>query len=77
MTLTLPDFPPLREDEVRLELACALYASRKLARGSAAQVAGVGAEAFEKELHRRGITNGCQAGDLVEEMATVEKLFPR
>ena len=77
MTLTLPDMPPLSEDEVRLELACALYGSRKLARGVAAKLAGVTPDAFEKALQFRGITNGYQINDLESDLAALDKLLDR
>ncbi|MES2593696.1 MAG: UPF0175 family protein [Verrucomicrobiota bacterium] len=77
MTLTLPDIPTLKEDDMRLELACALYASRKLARGLAAKLAGMESDAFERELQQRGISNGCQANDLAEEMAALNQLLAR
>ena len=76
MTLTLPDLP-LSEDDVRLELACALYGARKLARGAAAKLAGWEADVFERELQRRGITNGCEPRDLADELTALNKLFAR
>ncbi len=77
MTLTLPDIPTLKEDDMRLELACALYASRKLARGLAAKLAGLDSDDFERELQRRGISNGVEARDLAEEMAALDLLLAR
>ena len=74
MTLTLPDLP-LSEEDMRLELACALYASRKLACGVAAKLAGVETDAFERELQQRGITNGCQPRDLADELKALNQLL--
>ena len=76
MTLTLPDIS-LSEDEVRLELACALYGSRKLARGIAAKLAGLESDAFERELQHRGLTNGCQPRDLADELTALNQLLAR
>lgn len=77
MTLTLPDIPSLAEADMRLELACGLYASRKVARGVAAGIAGVDAEAFEKELQSRGITNGYGVGDLDADLIVLDHLLAR
>lgn len=76
MTLTLPDMP-MKEDDIRLELACALYASRKLARGSAAMIAGMDIDGFESELQHRGISNGCKPGDLADEVNALNQLLGR
>ncbi|MGV3658918.1 MAG: UPF0175 family protein [Prosthecobacter sp.] len=77
MTLTLPDIPSLAEADLRLELACGLYASRKMARGVAARVAGIDDDSFEKELQSRGITNGYNSGDLESDLAVLNQLLVR
>lgn len=77
MTLTLPDIPSLAEEDLRLELACGLYASRKLARGFAARVAGVDDDTFEKELQSRGITNGYSSRDLESDLDVLNQLLAR
>ncbi|MBX7211085.1 MAG: UPF0175 family protein [Verrucomicrobiaceae bacterium] len=76
MTLTLPDMP-MKEEDIRLELACALYSSRKLARGLAANLAGLDTDDFERELQRRGISNGCQPHDLADEVDALNQLLGR
>lgn len=78
MTLTLPDEPVLaafREDFLRLELAVALYASRSISRELAGRLAGMPLEAFEDELHRRGVSNGYQAGDLNADVAALNRML--
>jgi predicted HTH domain antitoxin len=78
MTLTLPDEPALaafREDQLRLELACALYSTRGISRGLAAKLAGMEAEAFEAELHARSISNGLKPSDLDADLAVFDKLL--
>ena len=75
MTLTLPDIPNLKEDDLRLELACALYSTRKLALGCAASLAGMERDPFERTLQQRGITNGCTPQDLAEEVASLNRLL--
>ena len=75
MTLTFPDIPSIPEDELRLELACGLYGSRRLARGVAAKLAGVDAETFEQALQFRGITNGYKASDLDSDLNALNQLL--
>jgi predicted HTH domain antitoxin len=78
MTITLPDEPGLAvfgEDQLRLELACALYASRSIAKTLAARLAGLEQDAFEAELHARGIFNGYQPSDLDADLAVMERLL--
>jgi predicted HTH domain antitoxin len=78
MTLTLPDEPALamfREDQLRLELACALYASRSISRGLAAKLAGMEQDTFEAELHSRCISNGAKPSDLDADLAVLNKLL--
>ena len=78
MTLTLPDEPALaafREDQLRLELACAQYSTRGISRGLAAKLAGLDSEAFEAELHARSISNGTQPSDLDADLAVLDQLL--
>ncbi len=78
MTLTLPDEPALaafHEDQLRLELACALYSSRSISRGLAAKLVGKELEAFEAELHSRCISNGTQPSDLDADLAVLDQLL--
>lgn len=77
VTLTLPDIPSIPEADMRLELACGLYASRKVARGVAAGIAGMDHEGFEKELESRGITNGYSVSDLDADLKALEHLLAR
>ena len=55
MTLQLPDKPAFDEAELRLELACALYARGKLGKVSAAEFAGVDFFTFQRALGERRI----------------------
>lgn len=77
MTLTLPDMPSIPEEELRLELACGLYGSRKLARGVAAKVAGVDDDVFERALQKRGISNGYKIADLESDLEALDQLLAR
>jgi predicted HTH domain antitoxin len=79
MTLTLPDDPALAgfaESDIRLDLACALYAAGRISRGVAARMAGMDRLAFDEELFQRRIPSYTEEM-LDEDMATLDKLFPR
>ena len=58
MTITLPDDPALlhlNESQLRLDLACSLFAAGRISRGVAAPIAGLGSLPFDEELFRRKI----------------------
>ena len=58
MTVTLPDDPALLrldEGQLKLEIACALFAWGRVSRGVARRVAGLDSLAFDEELFRRKI----------------------
>ena len=79
MTLTLPDDPALAEFaecDIRLDLACALFAAGRISRGVAARMAGIARHEFEEELYRRKIPSYTEEM-LEEDMATLNMLFPR
>lgn len=59
MTLTLPDSPTterMSEAELRLELACALFAQGKIGKVGGAELAGVDFFTFQGALGERGIS---------------------
>ena len=73
MTLTLPDDPALAafpEEELRLELACALFSDGRLSRSVAARVAGMDRAKFDEELFRRRIPSYTE-DMLAQDMATL------
>ena len=79
MTLTLPDDPALEqlaESDIRLDLACALVAAGRLSRSVGARLAGIERDDFDEELFRRKIPSYTEEM-LAEDMATLDKLFPR
>lgn len=79
MILTLPDDPALAEfaeSDIRLDLACALYAAGRISRSVAARMAGMEHLAFDEELFQRRIPSYTEEM-LEEDMATLNKLFPR
>ena len=79
MTITLPDLPEtaqLSSDEMRLELACALYARGRLGKVVAAEMAGVDIFTFQNALHDRGIPLYTEPM-LGTDLQTLKELFPR
>jgi predicted HTH domain antitoxin len=59
MTLTLPDDPALAgmtESDLRLDLACALFAAGRISRAVACRIAGMERYDFDQELIRRKIS---------------------
>ena len=78
MTITLPDQPEtaqFSQDELRLELACALYARGRVGKVTGAQLAGVDIFAFQRALGDRQIPQ-CTEKMLEEDLATMGRLFP-
>ncbi len=58
MTIELPDVPAadrLTPDEIRLELACALYARGRIGKVAATQMAGVDIFTFQRALSERRV----------------------
>jgi predicted HTH domain antitoxin len=79
MTITLPEIEAverLSPDELRLELACALYARGLIGKVAGAEVAGVGFFDFQRGLGERGIP--MRTGQMFEDdMANLDSLFPQ
>ena len=79
MTLTLPDTIEnfrLTPGEVRVELACALYARGLIGRVGAAELAGLDFFAFQHALGERGIPI-VTAQMLEDDLTSLKALFPR
>ena len=78
MTLTLPDhIESLRDitaEEMRRELALALYASQKLTLIQAADLAGLGFFEFQHLLRDRKIPQNYDEHDLEQDLNTLHKL---
>jgi predicted HTH domain antitoxin len=78
MTITLPDDPALlcmSEEEIRLELACSLFAHGKASSRVAAEIAGVDYGGFLDALRDRRIPY-YTSGMLREDIETMNRLFP-
>ena len=63
-------------DDLRLELACALYARGKIRAVGGAHMAGVDLFTFQGALKERGIPRNYSLVDLGEDMEAIKKLFP-
>jgi predicted HTH domain antitoxin len=75
MTLTLPDSAipaEMRPAQLRLELACALYAQGKLTKVRGAELAGVDFFTFQQALKEREIST-YTVDDLEREVATLSE----
>jgi predicted HTH domain antitoxin len=79
MTLELPELSAIRRfsaDDLRLELACALYSRGRISAVTGAEMAGVDLVSFQHALQERGIPRQYSAGDLDSDLAALGKLFP-
>jgi len=79
MTITLPDLPEnsrLQPDELRLELACALYARGRIGKVAASEMAGVDFFTFQRALQERGVSLYSEEM-LADDLRTLATLFPR
>lgn len=77
MTLTLPDDPSLGQftsAELRIELACALFARGKIGKARAAALAGVDLIAFQRALGEREVES-YTAAMLESDLCNLRKLF--
>jgi predicted HTH domain antitoxin len=78
VTLILPDTVNnfrLTPEEIRLELACALYARGVIGRVGATELAGVDFFAFQNALGGRGVPIVTERM-LEEDLASLKSLFP-
>ena len=79
MMITLPDLPEtagLAPEELRLELACALYARGRLGKVASAEMAGVDFFTFQRALEDRDIPLYTEQM-LADDLRTLKALFPR
>jgi len=76
MTIQVPDLPATVQfspEELRLELACALFARRKISSVTGARMAGVDLFAFQRALGERGIDIVTEK-HLAEDLETLKRL---
>ena len=76
MTLTFPDSPALQalsEEELRLDLACVIYARGQIDKVEGAEVGGVDFFTFQQRLGELGL--GGYSDEMVrEDLATIDSL---
>ena len=76
MTITLPDDPALLhldEAQLRLDLACGLFAAGRVSRSVCARIAGLGSFEFDEELFRRKIPSFTEEM-LEQDLAALDRL---
>lgn len=79
MTLELPEISAIRRfsaDDLRLELACALYARGRISAVAGADLAGTDLVSFQTALREREIPRQYSASDLQDDIDTLDQLFP-
>jgi predicted HTH domain antitoxin len=79
VTIELPDEPlheRLTPQELRLELACALFARGRIGKVAGSRLAGVDFFAFQRALGERSIPLYTETM-LTEDLATLQHLFPK
>ncbi len=76
MIITLPDDPALLhldEAQLRLDLACGLFAAGRVSRSVCARIAGLGSFEFDEELFRRKIPSFTEEM-LEQDLAALERM---
>jgi predicted HTH domain antitoxin len=77
--IELPDVPPgerLTTEEIRLELACALYARGRIGKVTATEMSGVDFFAFQRALSERGVPLYTQQM-LTSDLLSLNETFPK
>lgn len=68
------DSAKMSEDEMRIDLATHLYATKRLSMGKAKRLAGLDLLSFQRELKERNIYIHYNIDDLKKDLDTLEKL---
>lgn len=76
MTLELPEIENTDPDELRLELACALYARGKISAVTGSHLASMDLISFQGALKERGTARNYTLEDFHDDMDALKKLFP-
>ena len=79
MTIELPDVPVgerLTAEEIRLELACALYARGRIGKVTATEISGVDFFTFQRALGERGVPLYTQQM-LTSDLQSLNESFPK
>lgn len=78
MTITFPDdgaLPKFSPDDLRLELACALYARHRITLSQGARLAGIERMEFQEALCDRDIDMHYSSDDLQADLASLEAVL--
>jgi predicted HTH domain antitoxin len=78
MTLTLPDVPvthSMSEDDLRLELACALYARGRVSAAGGAQLSGTDLVSFQQALAARDIPRNYSSQNLHDDIGALDRIL--
>ena len=78
MTLTLPDLPvthSMSEGELRLELACALYARARVSAVAGARLSGTDLVSFQHALAARDIPRNYSAENLHDDLSALDRIL--
>jgi predicted HTH domain antitoxin len=79
MTIELPDVPAgdrLTPEEIRLELACALYARGRIGKVAATEMSGVDFFTFQRALSERGVPLYTQQM-LTSDLQSLNEQYPK
>ncbi len=69
------DSAKMSEDEMRIDLAVHLYATRRLSIGKAKQLAGLDLVSFQGELKKRNVYLDITSEDVLQDVETLRRLF--
>jgi predicted HTH domain antitoxin len=67
----------MSEDEMRIDLAVHLYATRRLSMGKAKKLAGLDLFSFQKEMAKRDVYLNYDVEELKKDIETMERLRPK
>lgn len=71
------DSAKMSEDEMRIDLAVHLYATRRLSMGKAKELAGLDLISFQGELKKRNVYLNYDVEELKKDIETLERLRPK
>lgn len=71
------DSAKMSEDEMRIDLAVHLYATRRLSMGKARRLAGLDLISFQKEMAKRDVNLNYDVEEFRKDLETLEILRPK
>ncbi len=69
------DSAKMSEDEMRIDLAVHLYATRRLSMGKAKELAGVDLISFQSELKKRNVYLNITSDDVLHDVETLRRIL--